>query len=92
LELTVDPEIDAAFPGARAARVEIVTTDGRRASHFQPTRRGDPDQPLTDGELEAKFSELVAPVLGAAPAATLLKQLWVIDAAKLVRLGSSKIE
>ncbi len=92
LKLTVDPEIDAAFPGARAARVEIVTTDGRRAAHFQPTRKGDPDQPLTDGELEAKFTELVAPVLGPVRAAKLLAQLWAIDAAKLVRLASSKIE
>jgi 2-methylcitrate dehydratase PrpD len=91
LELTVDPEIDAAFPGARAARVEIVTTDGHRASHVQPTRKGDPDQPLTDGELEAKYSELVAPVLGQEPAAALLRQLWSIDAAKLVRLGSFQV-
>jgi 2-methylcitrate dehydratase PrpD len=91
LELTVDPEIDAAFPGARAARVDIVTTDGRRASHFQPTRKGDPDQPLTDCELEAKYCELVAPVIGAQPAAALLKQLWAIDAAQLVRLGSFQI-
>jgi 2-methylcitrate dehydratase PrpD len=90
LELTVDPELDAAFPGARAARVEIVTTDGRRASHLQPTRKGDPDQPLTDGELEAKYTELVTPVLGATQAAQLLRQLWVIDAAKHVRLGCFK--
>ena len=92
LELTVDPEIDAAFPGARAARVEIVTTDGRRATHFQPTRKGDPDQPLTDAELEAKYAELVAPVIGAARAAALLKQLWAIDTAKLVRLGSFQVD
>jgi 2-methylcitrate dehydratase PrpD len=92
LELTVDPEIDAAFPGARAARVEIVTTDGRRASHFQPTRKGDPDQPLTDRELEAKYTELVAPVLGMAKAAALLRQLWAIETAKVVRLGSFNVD
>jgi 2-methylcitrate dehydratase PrpD len=88
LQLTVDPQIDAAFPGARAARVEIITTDGRLGTHFQPTRKGDPDQPLTDAELEAKYLELVTPVLGAAKAAALLQQLWLIDAAKLVHLGS----
>jgi 2-methylcitrate dehydratase PrpD len=92
LELTVDPEIDAAFPGARAARVEIVTTDGRRATHFQPTRKGDPDQPLTDRELEAKYTELVAPVLGAAKAAALLKQLWAIETVRAVRLGSFNVD
>jgi 2-methylcitrate dehydratase PrpD len=86
VELTVDPVLDAAFPGARAARVEIVTSDGRRASHLQPTRKGDPDQPLTDTELEAKYTELVAPVLGPEKAAELLGQLWRIDQADRVRL------
>jgi 2-methylcitrate dehydratase PrpD len=92
LELTVDPEIDAAFPGARAARVDIVTDDGRRASHFQPTRKGDPDQPLTDREIETKYLELVTPVLGEARATALLRQLWAIETAQAVRLGCFKSE
>ena len=56
--------------------------------YLQPTRKGDPDQPLTDGELKAKYTELVTPVLGAEGAATLLRQLWAIDTAKHVHLGS----
>jgi 2-methylcitrate dehydratase PrpD len=86
ISLSVDPEIDARFPGARAARVEIETTDGRRHIHLQPTRKGDPDQPLTDAELEAKYTELVAPVIGGREAASLLKRLWTIDKAAAVTL------
>jgi 2-methylcitrate dehydratase PrpD len=87
LDLAVDPAMNAAFPGARAARVDIITRDGRRATHVQPTRKGDPDQPLTDAELEAKYVELVTPVLGAAKAARLLQTLWAIDRAGDVRLA-----
>ncbi|WP_420562974.1 MmgE/PrpD family protein [Thalassobaculum sp.] len=72
---TVDPGCEAAFPGARSARVAIVTTDGRRFEHFAPTRKGDPDNPLTDAELDAKFHELTDDVLGAAVANDLLARL-----------------
>ena len=58
IELTVDPEIDANFPGRRAARVTVTTHDGRTASHLQPTRKGDPELPLSDADLDDKFIEL----------------------------------
>ena len=76
IEVSIDPELDAAFPKQRAARVEIETRDGRRENHLQPTRIGDPDAPLSDEQLEAKFLELAAPVLGDAPARELLARLW----------------
>jgi hypothetical protein len=53
--------------------------DGRVLTHLQPTRKGDPEQPLTDDELEQKFLELAAPVLGQAAAAALLARLGRID-------------
>ena len=82
VELAVGPEIEAGFPKRRAAKVEIETTDGRRLEHFSPTRKGDPDNPLSDGELAGKFLELTRPVLGDAPAAALLEQLWRLDEVK----------
>lgn len=42
--------------------------DGRVLEHEQPTRKGDPEDPLTDAELDAKFRELAEPVLGVAAA------------------------
>lgn len=77
--LAIDPELDAAFPHQRAARVVMQTRDGRRHEHLQPTRKGDPDLPLTDAELEAKFRELAVPVLGEARSAALLADLWRVD-------------
>ena len=79
VELRVEPDMEAAFPGRRAAVVEIGTVDGRRFTHHAPTRKGDPDNPLSDGELEDKFRELTAPVIGEAAAARLLETLWRVD-------------
>jgi 2-methylcitrate dehydratase PrpD len=79
VEVAIDPELDATFPGQRAARVSIVARDGRRAEHLQPTRKGDPDAPLSDPELEAKYLELAAPVIGEPRARELLARLWRLE-------------
>ena len=55
VEHMIDPECDAAFPRRRSAKVTIETTDGQYFSHYARTRKGDPDLPLGDAELEAKF-------------------------------------
>ncbi|MCX7272503.1 MAG: MmgE/PrpD family protein, partial [Burkholderiales bacterium] len=75
----VDPALDRAFPGQRAARVTLTDTDGRSESFLQPTRIGDPDAPLSDRDLDDKFIELAAPVLGDARARDWLSRLWALD-------------
>ncbi|MET0964530.1 MAG: MmgE/PrpD family protein, partial [Noviherbaspirillum sp.] len=79
IELSVDAELDAAFPGRRAARVSIHLRDGRVLTHLQPTRKGDPESPLTDSELEQKYLELAVPVLGQDAAGVLLAKLNTLD-------------
>jgi len=79
IDLAVDPELDATFPGQRAARVAIETRDGRRGEFLQPTRKGDPDMPLSDRELEEKFLELATPVLGKAAARAFVTRLWGLE-------------
>jgi 2-methylcitrate dehydratase PrpD len=83
-----DPLCEADFPRRRAAVVEIRLRDGRRLRHYQPTRKGDPDAPLTDSELNEKFRELTAPVIGAAAAARLLAELWHFDERPDAELGA----
>ena len=78
-EVSVDQELDAAFPGQRAARVVIETRDGRHLEHLQPNRKGDPELPLSDRELERKFLELASPVIGAAQSEALLASIWALD-------------
>jgi 2-methylcitrate dehydratase PrpD len=82
IECVADAELSRAFPGQRAARVEIELADGRRLAHFQPTRKGDPEMPLTDAELNEKFLELTMPVLGDTRARALLARLWALESEK----------
>jgi 2-methylcitrate dehydratase PrpD len=89
IDLEVEPQLDAAFPGQRAARVEIVTRDGRCERHLQPARKGDPELPLSDRELEDKHLELCTPVLGDRRARTLLARLWRLDESDTVTFESA---
>lgn len=79
----VDERFDAWAPGRRAARVVMTDTAGERHEVERPTRRGDPDAPLSDAELSAKFREFATPVLGA-QSDDLLSQLWSMESAPKV--------
>ena len=88
IKLEVEPQLDAAFPGQRAAKVTIRTRDGQEFSLLQPTRKGDPDMPLTDTELDEKFTELAQPVIGADKCRQVSAALWRMErAADLSALG-----
>jgi len=75
IEIALDPECDAAFPRRRSAIVEVETTDGRSLRHLQPTRKGDPEAPLSDDELADKFFELAVPVIGRPAASALIASI-----------------
>jgi 2-methylcitrate dehydratase PrpD len=74
--VVADPQYDAAFPGQRAARVTVVDGGGGEHEYVRTTRKGDPDDPLTDAELREKFDDLTLPVLGEAGSAELGTALW----------------
>ena len=82
IEVAIDPELDAAFPQQRAARVAFVAHDGRQEEFLQPTRVGDPDAPLSDAQLEEKYLELAVPVIGQGRAEELLQRLWKLEQLK----------
>ncbi len=79
VRLQVDPQLDAAFPRQRAAHVCITMRGGEKYELLQPTRKGDPDMPLSDRELNDKFTELALPVIGQAKSEQLLAALWSTD-------------
>lgn len=80
ISTTVDPDMDKRFPQQRAAKIEFELKDGSRLEYVQPNRKGDPEAPLTDKELEDKFLELADPVIGRARADALLQYLWKLEA------------
>lgn len=63
VEVVVDPDIDSQFPGRTMARVTVDTARGR----FQTTVEyplGNPENPLSDDDLVAKFRSLTAGIVG----------------------------
>lgn len=90
IDLVEDPELTKRFPRQRSARAIIVTRQGARLEHLQLHRRGDPEEPLSDAELDDKFMELAAPVIGeqaAAEASQQVGRLESLTAAQLLVLG-----
>jgi 2-methylcitrate dehydratase PrpD len=76
IDKALDPAVDAAFPGRRGARVAITLRDGRQLNLLQPDRKGDPELPLSDADLEGKLMELATPVIGETGARDLLERIW----------------
>lgn len=55
----LDPELDARAPAELPARVSLRLRDGRQLSETVLTAKGDPEAPLSQGELRAKFLGMV---------------------------------
>ena len=70
VEVVVDPEINAQFPAKTIARV-TMTTGNRQFQATVEYPRGNPENPLSDAELSAKFRSLTAKVVGAQACAEL---------------------
>ncbi len=71
--LAEDPELEDLAPRYLGAEVEIDTTDGRTMSARVIVPRGDAENPLSAEDLEAKFHDLAAPVIGAERASAVLE-------------------
>ncbi|MDC1427831.1 hypothetical protein N8156_03855 [Rhodospirillaceae bacterium] len=73
-----------------SASVELETIDGNLFTHFSPTRKGDPDNPLSDAELSNKYTDLVEPVVGKIKAGALLSTLWSVE--ELISINDLKLD
>jgi 2-methylcitrate dehydratase len=55
IKVAASPEIDAIFPNVKRAIVTITTRDGRTFKKQEDFAKGQPERPLTEQELIAKF-------------------------------------
>jgi 2-methylcitrate dehydratase PrpD len=58
IELVVDPDFDAAYPGVWSARVTVELADGRAETATVEAPKGDPENPVDWDEVVAKFRDL----------------------------------
>ncbi|WP_425404053.1 MmgE/PrpD family protein [Hwanghaeella sp.] len=59
-EVVADADLNALYPDKFPARVTITTTDGQRFTASRDFPKGDPQDPLTPAEIEAKFADNVS--------------------------------
>jgi 2-methylcitrate dehydratase PrpD len=81
-EVIADAALNALYPDKFPARVTITLKNG---ASFQETvlfPKGDPQDPLSAAELEAKFRDNAATMLGAARAGQLLQVIYALPDAR----------
>ena len=71
VQATVDDDLDEA-----AVDVTAVLADGQRVHVRVDHAIGSLENPLSDGQLEAKFGQLVEPVLGKARVGEITRACW----------------
>ncbi|KHL01363.1 MmgE/PrpD family protein [Sinomonas humi] len=72
IEIVVDPELDAKYPGRWIADIGVDYTDGTRRAVFVDNPIGTAENPMPQDELDAKFHDLTDAILGTAGSAALL--------------------
>lgn len=90
VEVRLAEDCDRDYPRMRPARVTLVGTEGEQSVRIdQPY--GEPSNPVTDPDLEAKLVRLAGPVVGADRCKRIVEETWSFDApARLfAELGAS---
>ena len=95
IEVIADPEIEKAFPALQRAVVTITTLEGRTFTKQLDFPKGDPRNPLTDQEVEEKFSALAEGVLSKAAQKKVKDAIWNLEnlnsVSQLMRLLKSNV-
>ena len=83
VEVVADPEIEKVFPALQRVIVQINTKDARSFTKQLDFPKGDPRNPLTDVEIEEKFSALAEGVLSSDAQQRVKDTVWNLE-----RVGS----
>jgi 2-methylcitrate dehydratase len=96
VEVVADPEIEKVFPALQRVVVNITTAEGRSFHKQLDYPKGDPRNPLSDAEIEEKFSALAEGVLSAGAQKKLKDAIWNLEkigsAAKLMALMKADVK
>lgn len=81
VEMTLDAEIDRAYPERWIGLVEVETTDGRQVASRVDVPKGDPGNTLSRAELEAKTRRLASYQQGAVPTEIdqVIARIWHLE-------------
>ncbi len=85
IKVIADPEIDQLFPKVKRARVTVTTTDGETHTAQTDIAKGDPADPMTDGDIQAKFKANASKELSANRMDAVIQASWEFDSQSSVR-------
>jgi 2-methylcitrate dehydratase PrpD len=86
LHRRVDLHVDPGMPYiGRGARIVVRLRDGRELEHGIALPRGEPENPMSDGEIEQKFMRQAQAAVGAAQAGAIRDQVAALEAQRAVR-------
>ncbi|MFQ5943091.1 MAG: MmgE/PrpD family protein [Anaerolineales bacterium] len=79
IKVVSDPEIDDLFPRIKRARVTITTVDGQSHTAQTDIAKGDPADPMSDEDIEAKFRANAHEVLSTEQMDEVIEATWNLD-------------
>jgi 2-methylcitrate dehydratase len=85
VDVVADPEIEKVFPALQRVIVQIQTKDGRSLQNQLDFPKGDPRNPLTDQEIDEKFSALAEGVLSKPAQKRVKEAVWSLERVGSVR-------
>jgi len=95
VEVVGDPEIEKVFPALQRVVVTVRTTGGREFTRQLDFPKGDPRNPLSDREIEEKFSALAEGVLSGPAQQKVKDAVWKLEklrsVSELMRLLKSDV-
>ncbi|NLE57618.1 MAG: MmgE/PrpD family protein, partial [Planctomycetes bacterium] len=84
-DVVVDPEIDRTFPQKNGCRVTLQFKDGSVREGYVEYAKGEPEFPISEGELQEKFAALTREILPASTAAEIYDRCMALDKLPNVR-------
>lgn len=78
----LDPECESIYPGRRSGAVRVMLNDGRTFDARVLDPKGEGENPMSDADLEQKFTVNCTPLLGADKCRRLLAMVWQFETAK----------
>lgn len=75
VHLSLDDAAEQKFPTSRSATVTLHLMDEQILTMHRPTRKGDPDDPLSEQDLKHKFHALSDPIIGSTAANALANRI-----------------
>jgi 2-methylcitrate dehydratase PrpD len=77
-EVVTDEAFTSHYPKSRAARV-LIRADGHEYTEEVMQPYGEPDNPMSDEAIDAKFRLLAGPILGPRDTEGILEAAWALD-------------